>query len=135
MRARGDVADAVRPSTRELDVDRGDDRDVGEVRSAERGVVRDGDVSFRERKVACHLPHAHPHRAEVDRHVRRVRHEASLRVGECAITLVNELLADAPETVNQDPMGAGWFIRVVPDSDDVLSGLLTAEAYAALVGE
>ena len=51
------------------------------------------------------------------------------------VAAINEMLEDAPETVNQDPLHAGWFIRVVPASDDPLSGLLTPEAYASLIGE
>lgn len=51
------------------------------------------------------------------------------------IVAVNEALADSPETVNEDPMAAGWIIKIKPDSDDSLSALLTAEAYDALVGK
>lgn len=50
------------------------------------------------------------------------------------VAAVNDLLADAPETVNQDPLDAGWFIRIVPDSDATKPKLLTAQAYADLVG-
>jgi glycine cleavage system H protein len=45
---------------------------------------------------------------------------------------VNEALADAPETVNDDPMGAGWFLKVKPDSRDQLGDLLDEAAYAKL---
>ena len=51
------------------------------------------------------------------------------------ITEINEALADAPETVNEDPLEAGWFFKIKPDSLDGLSDLLNADAYDALVGD
>lgn len=45
---------------------------------------------------------------------------------------VNETLRDAPETVNADPMGAGWFLKVKPDSAGALSDLLDQAAYDEL---
>ncbi|MFN8638973.1 MAG: glycine cleavage system protein GcvH [Dehalococcoidia bacterium] len=44
---------------------------------------------------------------------------------------VNESLADAPEQVNADPYGAGWFLRVRLGVPLDRSALLTAEAYRA----
>ena len=32
---------------------------------------------------------------------------------------VNELLADDPETINSDPYGEGWIVRVEPGDDSV----------------
>ena len=46
------------------------------------------------------------------------------------ITAVNETLEDAPETVNQDPYGDGWFFRIEPDDPSELEDLLDAAAYA-----
>ena len=46
------------------------------------------------------------------------------------ITAVNETLEDAPETVNQDPYGDGWFFRIEPDDPSELDDLLDAAAYA-----
>ncbi|QDR82588.1 glycine cleavage system protein GcvH [Sporomusa termitida] len=47
----------------------------------------------------------------------------------------NELLADAPETVNQDAYGTGW-IAVLEISDlPQPDALLDSEAYERLVGE
>ena len=43
---------------------------------------------------------------------------------------VNELLLDAPETVNSAPYDAGWFFRIQPSADIELEDLLDAEAYA-----
>lgn len=45
---------------------------------------------------------------------------------------VNEQLSDAPETVNSDPLGAGWLLRVRFAS---LPDLLDRDAYDRLVGE
>jgi glycine cleavage system H protein len=46
------------------------------------------------------------------------------------IVAVNEALEDAPELVNQDPYGDGWFFRIEPDDVSDLEELLDAEAYA-----
>ncbi|HEX6994487.1 MAG TPA: glycine cleavage system protein GcvH [Gammaproteobacteria bacterium] len=48
------------------------------------------------------------------------------------IVAVNEALTSAPETVNTDPTGAGWFLRVRPDDRSELDGLLDEAAYAKL---
>jgi glycine cleavage system H protein len=46
----------------------------------------------------------------------------------------NEALEDAPESVNNDPYGTGWIIKLkVKDVAD-FGELLTAEDYAALLG-
>jgi glycine cleavage system H protein len=51
------------------------------------------------------------------------------------VAAVNEALADAPETVNADPYGAGWLVEisVSGDSGDPTEGLLDSAAYRALV--
>lgn len=46
----------------------------------------------------------------------------------------NEALADAPETVNNDPYGEGWIIKVQVANPADLEGLLDAEAYKELIG-
>ena len=46
----------------------------------------------------------------------------------------NEALADAPETVNNDPYGEGWIIKVQVANPADIDGLLTAEAYKELIG-
>ena len=46
----------------------------------------------------------------------------------------NERLEDHPELVNVDPYGEGWMIKIVLSDTSELDDLLTAEAYAALVG-
>lgn len=45
----------------------------------------------------------------------------------------NEALADAPETVNNDPFGAGWILRMTPADAGALAGLLDAAAYQELL--
>ena len=51
------------------------------------------------------------------------------------VTAVNDALADAPETINSDPYGAGWLVEIaVPgDAGEVTAQLLDAAAYQALV--
>jgi len=46
---------------------------------------------------------------------------------------VNADLAKKPETVNADPYGQGWMIVVTVGDRAELEGLLSAEAYAALI--
>ena len=45
---------------------------------------------------------------------------------------INDTVVSAPETVNTDPFGAGWLIKVRFTS---LPELMTAEEYSALTGE
>ena len=47
---------------------------------------------------------------------------------------VNTKLADAPETVNSDPYGDGWMVKISIANPEELKELLTAEAYGELVG-
>src|SRR5690606_35784101 len=51
------------------------------------------------------------------------------------IVAVNDALGTAPETVNSDPMGAGWFLRVRPDDRAALDALLDQAAYEKLTAE
>jgi glycine cleavage system H protein len=45
---------------------------------------------------------------------------------------INDVVVSAPETVNTDPFGAGWLIKVKFSS---LPELMSAEQYDALTGE
>ncbi|MGH8454837.1 MAG: glycine cleavage system protein GcvH [Nevskiales bacterium] len=45
----------------------------------------------------------------------------------------NGALADAPETVNQEPYGKGWFFRIKPDNAADVNGLLDAAGYAQVL--
>jgi glycine cleavage system H protein len=50
------------------------------------------------------------------------------------ITEVNSGLEGNPASVNEDPYGAGWMIRIKMDAGADLSHLMSAEEYKALVG-
>ena len=47
---------------------------------------------------------------------------------------VNPKLADAPETVNTDPYGDGWMVKLSIANPAEVAGLLSAAAYGELVG-
>ncbi len=51
------------------------------------------------------------------------------------IVAVNDALADAPETINQEPYGAGWMVTIAPSDSSQLESLMSAEAYTAFVAE
>ncbi|MEP7106576.1 MAG: glycine cleavage system protein GcvH [Ferruginibacter sp.] len=50
------------------------------------------------------------------------------------ITAINPALEGQPELVNTDPYGEGWMIKMTVDNVADIEKLMTAEAYAALVG-
>ena len=45
------------------------------------------------------------------------------------VTAGNGDLADAPETVNEDPEGNGWFCKLNLSDKSELDGLMNADAY------
>ena len=47
------------------------------------------------------------------------------------IVETNDELENAPETVNADPYGEGWFFVIEMSDEELSNDLLTAEAYAA----
>ena len=47
------------------------------------------------------------------------------------VIAINPALANAPELVNSDPLGKGWFVRIQPASATPFAGLLAADAYLA----
>ena len=49
------------------------------------------------------------------------------------VIAVNETLADTPESVNSDPYGDGWLMRLQPDDSTRIEDLLDANAYEAVV--
>lgn len=49
------------------------------------------------------------------------------------VIAINEILENAPETVNQDPYGEGWMLRVRLASAP--SGLLDAKGYEEIVAK
>jgi glycine cleavage system H protein len=48
---------------------------------------------------------------------------------------VNETLGDSPETVNSDPHGAGWMIKVRVADAGSADSLLNADDYDAFISE
>jgi glycine cleavage system H protein len=51
------------------------------------------------------------------------------------VVAVNQKVVDAPETVNDDPYGEGWLIRIALTDPAEVDELLDAEAYGKLVAE
>ncbi|HSC50473.1 MAG TPA: glycine cleavage system protein GcvH [Gaiellaceae bacterium] len=51
------------------------------------------------------------------------------------IVEVNRAIADAPETVNDDPYAAGWLVRVRLSDASEADGLMDVEAYKQHVAE
>jgi glycine cleavage system H protein len=51
------------------------------------------------------------------------------------VIAVNQALVDAPETVNDDPYGEGWLIRIRLGDPSELDTLLDAAAYRKLLEE
>ena len=47
------------------------------------------------------------------------------------VTAVNEDLLDAPETVNTDPFGEGWMVKIKLSDKAELSELMDTKAYTA----
>lgn len=47
---------------------------------------------------------------------------------------VNSVLEDAPETINAEPYGAGWFFKIKPSDISQLEALLSSDAYQKSIG-
>lgn len=50
------------------------------------------------------------------------------------ITEFNAGLESAPESVNKDPYGEGWMVKMTISSADDIAKLLSADQYQALIG-
>jgi glycine cleavage system H protein len=48
---------------------------------------------------------------------------------------MNAALKDHPETVNKDPYGTGWMVKVTLTETSQIGSLLDAAAYKAIVGK
>ncbi len=46
----------------------------------------------------------------------------------------NQTLNDVPETVNKDPYGDGWMIKIKVSDPSELDSLMSAEEYAQMIG-
>ena len=51
------------------------------------------------------------------------------------VVAVNETVVDRPETVNTDPYGDGWLVRIRLADEGEVDALLDAQAYRKLVAE
>jgi glycine cleavage system H protein len=51
------------------------------------------------------------------------------------VIAVNEALLDAPETINEDPYGEGWLIRIRVSDPSEVDTLLDATTYRQLLDE
>lgn len=50
------------------------------------------------------------------------------------IEAVNEALDGAPESVNQDPYGGGWMVKIRPADPADVDGLLSVDEYKTMIG-
>lgn len=48
---------------------------------------------------------------------------------------INKALGDSPESINSDPYGNGWMMKVEISDASELNDLLDAAAYQALIGQ
>ena len=51
------------------------------------------------------------------------------------VTAINGDLQNTPETINSDPHGAAWLIKVKLSKPDEVKGLMDAAAYEAFIAE
>ncbi len=51
------------------------------------------------------------------------------------IVAVNQAVVDAPETINEDPYGEGWLIRIRLSDPAEVDGLMDVGAYRELLAE
>ena len=52
-----------------------------------------------------------------------------------SIAEINSGLEATPETVNDDPYGSGWMIKITLSKPDELNSLLSADAYNGIIGK
>jgi glycine cleavage system H protein len=50
------------------------------------------------------------------------------------ITSFNDALEQDPETVNKDPYGAGWLVKIDMSDASQVEGLLSSDQYQELIG-
>jgi glycine cleavage system H protein len=50
------------------------------------------------------------------------------------VIAINELLATAPEKLNQDPHGAAWLVKIKLSNPDEVTSLMTAAEYQSYLG-
>jgi glycine cleavage system H protein len=52
-----------------------------------------------------------------------------------SVVEVNEALNDKPETINEDPNGAGWYCKIQLEDKSELDALMDAKAYEELTAQ
>ena len=50
------------------------------------------------------------------------------------VTEINQTLAEKPETLNSDPHGAAWLVKIKLSAPAELAGLMSAAEYQAYIG-
>ena len=50
------------------------------------------------------------------------------------VTEINQTLAEKPETLNSDPHGAAWLVKIKLSAPAELAGLMSAAEYEAYIG-
>jgi glycine cleavage system H protein len=50
------------------------------------------------------------------------------------VEAINDALDGAPETVNQDPYGEGWMVKIRPSDPADVEALLSADEYRESIG-
>lgn len=50
------------------------------------------------------------------------------------VNAANTSIDQNPESVNKDPYGAGWMIKITVSNSEEIAHLLDAEAYKSLIG-
>ena len=50
------------------------------------------------------------------------------------VEAINEDLDGAPESVNSDPYGAGWMVKIRPSDAADVDGLLSVDEYKTMIG-
>lgn len=51
------------------------------------------------------------------------------------ITAINDQVSQNPSLINSDPLGAGWLVKIKPQSNETFAQLLDSEAYQQLIHE
>ena len=49
------------------------------------------------------------------------------------VVAINDAVVDAPDTVNQDPFGAGWLVKIKVDGTSFPEDLMDHDAYRASI--
>jgi glycine cleavage system H protein len=50
------------------------------------------------------------------------------------VVAINETLEDSPDSVNSDPYGLGWLVKISPSKLEEKEALMSSEEYEKLIG-